>query len=59
VAPVPVVYVDERLTSVTANRMLAERGINEKSRRSVVDQAAAVSILQIRLDQLSVQWGRG
>ncbi len=59
VAPVPVVYVDERLTSVTANRMLAERGINEKSRRAVVDQAAAVSILQIRLDQLSAQRGRG
>ena len=58
VAPVPVVYVDERLTSVTANRMLAERGINEKSRRSVVDQAAAVAILQVRLDQLSAQRDR-
>ncbi len=54
IAPVPVVYVDERLTSVTANRMLAERGIREKSRRSVVDQAAAVAILQVRLDALSV-----
>jgi putative Holliday junction resolvase len=53
IAPVPVIYVDERLTSVTANRMLAERGIREKSRRSVVDQAAAVTILQIRLDQLA------
>ncbi len=53
ISPVPVVYVDERLTSVTANRMLAERGIREKSRRSVVDQAAAVTILQIRLDQVS------
>lgn len=53
VAPVPVVYVDERLTSVTANRVLAERGIREKQRRAVVDQAAAVAILQIRLDQLA------
>jgi putative Holliday junction resolvase len=62
--PVPVVYVDERLTSVTANRMLAERGIREKERRSIVDQAAAVAILQVRLDALSahqdrVERGRG
>lgn len=53
IAPVPVVYVDERLTSVSANRMLADRGIREKSRRSVVDQAAAVTILQSRLDQVT------
>jgi len=53
VAPVPVVYVDERLTSVTANRVLADRGIREKSRRPVVDQAAAMTILQIRLDQVA------
>ena len=57
VAPVDVVYVDERLTSVTANRVLAERGIREKSRRSVVDQAAAVTILQIRLDELARRRG--
>ncbi|QNK79580.1 Holliday junction resolvase RuvX [Nakamurella sp. PAMC28650] len=53
IAPVPVVFVDERLTSVTANRMLAEQGIREKSRRAVIDQAAAVAILQVRLDTLS------
>jgi len=57
VAPVPVVYVDERLTSVTANRMLADRGIREKDRRSVVDQAAAVTILQSRLDAISSEQG--
>jgi putative Holliday junction resolvase len=53
IAPVPVVYVDERLTSVTANRVLADRGIREKARRPVVDQAAAMTILQIRLDQVA------
>lgn len=53
VAPVPVVYVDERLTSVTANRVLAERGVRSKARRSVVDQVAAVQILQSRLDALA------
>jgi putative Holliday junction resolvase len=57
IAPVPLVYVDERLTSVTANRVLADRGIREKSRRSVVDQAAAMTILQIRLDQVAALRG--
>ena len=52
VVPVPVLFVDERLTSVTANRVLAEQGIRERSRRSVVDQAAAVTILQTRLDAI-------
>lgn len=53
IAPVPVVYVDERLTSVTANRVLAERGLSSRSRRAVVDQLAAVAILQARLDSLA------
>jgi putative holliday junction resolvase len=51
IAPVPVVYQDERLTSAGANRMLAERGINAKKSRRVVDQVAAVSILQDYLDR--------
>jgi putative Holliday junction resolvase len=51
IAPVPVVYQDERLTSAGANRMLAERGINSKKSRRVVDQVAAVSILQDYLDR--------
>ena len=52
IAPVPVVYVDERMTSVVANRALADRGINSRKRRQIVDQAAAVAILQSRLDGL-------
>jgi putative Holliday junction resolvase len=50
--PVPVVLVDERLSSVSANRALAERKVPGRSRRAVVDQVAAVEILQSRLDQL-------
>lgn len=50
---VPIVFIDERLTSVSANRMLADRGIDSRARRSVVDQAAAVAILQSRLDGAS------
>lgn len=50
---VPVVYTDERLTTVTAHRVLAERGVSSKARRPVVDQVAAVEILQSRLDALA------
>lgn len=52
IVPVPVVLVDERMTSVQANRILAERRVPGRSRRAVVDQIAAVEILQTRLDEL-------
>lgn len=57
IAPVPVVLVDERMTSVQANRILAERRVPGRARRAVVDQIAAVEILQSRLDQLRVARG--
>jgi len=41
---------DERLTTVSAARMLAERGVRGRKQRAVVDQAAAVQILQGWLD---------
>jgi putative Holliday junction resolvase len=50
IAPVPVRFSDERLTTVTASRMLTERGVRGKRQRAVVDQAAAVEILQAWLD---------
>lgn len=50
VAPVPLRLVDERLTTVSAEQMLAERGRKGADRRAVVDQAAAVLILQHALD---------
>lgn len=50
VAPVPVRLCDERLTTVTAESMLRERGRKGARRRAVVDQAAAVVILQGALD---------
>ena len=49
---VPVRLVDERLTTVSATRTLAERGVRGKAQRAVVDQAAAVAILQSALDAL-------
>nr|WP_042197111.1 Holliday junction resolvase RuvX [Kibdelosporangium sp. MJ126-NF4]CEL22749.1 Putative Holliday junction resolvase YggF [Kibdelosporangium sp. MJ126-NF4]CTQ89888.1 Putative Holliday junction resolvase YggF [Kibdelosporangium sp. MJ126-NF4] len=47
---VPVRLGDERLTTVTASRMLSQRGVRGKKQRAVVDQAAAVEILQAWLD---------
>lgn len=51
IAPVPVRLADERLTTVTAQRSLREAGITARGQRAVVDQAAAVAILQGWLDQ--------
>ncbi len=50
VAPVPVRLVDERLTTVSAEAMLRDQGRRGPARRGVVDQAAAVLILQHALD---------
>lgn len=50
VAPVPVRLVDERLTTVSAHRQLEASGVRGRGRRSIVDQAAAVLILQGALD---------
>jgi len=51
IAPTPVTLADERLTTVSAQRSLREAGIRARDRRSVIDQAAAVAILQGWLDQ--------
>jgi putative Holliday junction resolvase len=50
VAPVPVRLCDERLSTVSAEATLRERGRSGQKRRAVVDQAAAVVILQNALD---------
>ena len=50
VAPVEVRLQDERLTTVSAEAMLRDRGKKGAKRRAVVDQAAAVLILQHALD---------
>jgi putative Holliday junction resolvase len=50
VAPVPVRLCDERLTTVSAESILRDQGRRGAKRRAVVDQAAAVLILQTALD---------
>jgi putative holliday junction resolvase len=47
---VPVVLHDERLSSVEAERHLAEAGAARRARRRAVDQSAATVILQAFLD---------
>jgi putative Holliday junction resolvase len=51
IAPIPVRLSDERLTTVTAQRSLREAGVRAKGQRVMIDQAAAVGILQNWLDQ--------
>jgi len=50
VHPVAVRTIDERLTTVTAQRGLQEAGRTTRDSRSVIDQAAAVVIVQHALD---------
>jgi putative holliday junction resolvase len=51
IAPTPVRLADERLTTVSAQRSLRAAGVRARQQRSVIDQAAAVAILQSWLDQ--------
>ncbi|CAA0096917.1 Putative pre-16S rRNA nuclease [Mycolicibacterium vanbaalenii] len=51
ISPVPVRLADERFTTVTAQRSLREAGVRAKGQRSMIDQVAAVGILQNWLDQ--------
>lgn len=49
-APTPVRLFDERLTTVAAQQGLRASGVKAKKQRGVVDQAAAVVLLQDALD---------
>jgi putative Holliday junction resolvase len=47
---VPVVFWDERLSTVAANRLMAEAGRKGRERRERIDAVAAAVILQDYLD---------
>ncbi len=51
----PVHYQDERLTTVAAERSLLEADVSRKKRKEVIDQVAAVLILQGWLDARAPQ----
>jgi putative Holliday junction resolvase len=50
VPDVPVLLIDERLSTVTAASSLRASGLDSRQQRGVIDQAAAVVILQQYLD---------
>lgn len=50
ITDIPVSFWDERLTTVSAHRILSENNIRGKKRKSVVDSVAAELILQNYLD---------
>jgi putative Holliday junction resolvase len=50
VVGVPVATFDERLTTVSADRLLREQGMRGEARRRVVDKVAAAVMLQAWLD---------
>lgn len=54
---IPIVYWDERLTSVEAGRVLRDSGISIEKRARAVDKLSAVILLASYLDSLPSQSG--
>lgn len=48
---VEIIYQDERLTTMAAERALIEGDMRREKRKSVIDKVAATFILQIYLDR--------
>ena len=53
VVSVPICYQDERLSTVTAQKILIEPGMRREKRKDKVDSLAATIILQTYLDKKS------
>ena len=49
---IEVIWIDERLTTVSAERTLLEADVSRAKRKKVIDKMAAVIILQSYLDRL-------
>lgn len=49
---VPIVFQDERLSTVSAEKLLIESDMRRDKRKKVVDKIAATIILQNHLDKL-------
>ena len=54
---VPIVYQDERLSTVSAERILIESGVRREKRKDKIDSIAATIILQTYLDKKSNKKG--
>ena len=59
IVPTPVRLADERLTTVSAQRSLRAAGVRAREQRAVIDQAAAVAILQSWLDERRASVAKG
>jgi putative Holliday junction resolvase len=55
ISKAPIYLIDERLTSVSANRTLREAGLNSKSAKGEIDSMAAKAILDSALNQERIQ----
>ena len=55
---IPVILVDERLTTVESERILMESGVRREHRKAYVDQIAAAIILQNYLDRIRMTDGQ-
>jgi putative Holliday junction resolvase len=49
--PIPVVYIDERLSSKQAQRSMMDAGMRRDKRKAMIDEQAAMVILQAYLDR--------
>ena len=52
---IPIYFIDERLTTVSASRSLRQAGINSRDGKSKIDGMAAVGILESALNQERLQ----
>ncbi|MFA7663913.1 MAG: Holliday junction resolvase RuvX [Clostridia bacterium] len=50
---IKIVYLDERLTSVQAERILISSGVRREDRKKVIDKVAATIILETYLNKIS------
>ena len=50
---IPIVFQDERLSTVSAEKMLIESGVRREKRKQIVDKVAATIILQTYLDRIN------
>ena len=51
VCDIPVEYLDERFTTISAERVLIEGNVRRENRKKVIDKVAATIILQNYLDR--------
>ena len=51
----PVILQDERMSTVSAERILMEGGVRRENRKEYVDKMAAAFILQTYMDRINIK----